>query len=102
MSADKISVEYQQLSWDALHKSITGIINWVNITNIKQIVPELFSENLICGRGLFVCSIMKAQSASLPFTPMFAALMAILNTKLPQVGELLFTRVISQFRKSFK
>jgi pre-mRNA-splicing factor CWC22 len=53
------------------YASITGIVNWVNITNIKQIVPELFSENLIRGRGLFTRSIMKAQAASLPFTHVF-------------------------------
>jgi pre-mRNA-splicing factor CWC22 len=45
---------------------------------------------------------MKAQDASLPFTPVFSALVAIINTKLPQVGELVLTRVISQFKKSFK
>jgi pre-mRNA-splicing factor CWC22 len=101
-SNDKSSPEYQRLSWDALRKSITGIVNRVNITNIKQVVPELFSENLIRGRGLFARSIMKAQAASLPFTPVFAALVAILNSKLPQVGELLLTRLISQFRRSFK
>jgi hypothetical protein len=80
-SSDKASPEYQRLSWDALRKSITGIVNRVNITNIKQVVPELFSENLIRGRGLFARSIMKAQAASLPFTPVFAALVAILNSK---------------------
>jgi pre-mRNA-splicing factor CWC22 len=101
-SSDKTSPEYQRLSWDALRKSITGIVNRVNITNIKQVVPELFAENLIRGRGLFARSIMKAQAASLPFTPVFAALVAILNSKLPQVGELLLTRLISQFRRSFK
>ena len=101
-SLDTSSPEYQRLSWDALHKSITSIVNRVNITNIKQMVPELFSENLIRGRGLFARSIMKAQAAGLPFTPVFAALVAIINTKLPQVGELLLTRIIIQFRKSFK
>ena len=102
-SLDKSSPQYQRLSWDALRKSITGIVNRVNITNIKQIVPELFSENLIRGRGLFARSIMKAQATSLPFTPVFAALVAIINTKLPQVGKLvLLTRIIGQFRKSFK
>ncbi|KAH8114221.1 MIF4G-domain-containing protein [Phellopilus nigrolimitatus] len=99
---DKTSPEYQRLSWDALRKSITGIVNRVNISNIKDIVPELFSENLIRGRGLFSRSIMKAQSASLPFSPVFAALVAILNTKLPQVGELVLTRLVSQFRRAFK
>ncbi|KAG6332693.1 hypothetical protein ID866_6394, partial [Astraeus odoratus] len=99
---DKSSQEYQRLSWDALRKSITGIVNRVNVANIKQVVPELFSENLIRGRGLFARSVMKAQAASLPFTPVFAALVAIINTKLPQVGELVLTRLISQFRRAFK
>lgn len=101
-AADKSSQEYQRLSWDALRKSITGIVNRVNIANIKQVVPELFAENLIRGRGLFARSIMKAQAASLPFTPVFAALVAIINTKLPQVGELVLTRLVSQFRRAFK
>jgi pre-mRNA-splicing factor CWC22 len=99
---DKTSAEYQRLSWDALRKSITGIVNRVNVTNIKQIVPELFAENLIRGRGLFARSVMKAQSNSLPFTPVFAALVAILNTKLPQVGELVLVRLVSQFRRAYK
>ncbi|KAI0956677.1 pre-mRNA-splicing factor cwc22 [Taiwanofungus camphoratus] len=101
-SKDKASSEYQRLSWDALRKSITGIVNRVNIANIKHVVPELLEENLIRGRGLFARSIMKAQAASLPFTPVFAALVAIINTKLPQVGELVLTRLISQFRRAFK
>lgn len=99
---DKSSPEYQRLAWDALRKSITGIVNRVNITNIKNIVPELFSENLIRGKGLFARSVMKAQATSLPFTPVFACLVSIINTKLPQVGELVLTRLISQFRRSFK
>ena len=101
-STDKSSVEYQRLSWDALRKSITGIVNRVNVANIKLIVPELLSENLIRGRGLFARSVMKAQAASLPFTPVFASLVAIINTKLPQVGELVVIRLISQFRRAFK
>jgi len=101
-ASDKSSPEYQRLAWDALRKSITGIVNRVNVTNIKMIVPELFIENLIKGRGLFARSVMKAQASSLPFTPVFSALVSIINTKLPQVGELVLTRLISQFRRSFK
>ena len=99
---DKASAEYQRITWDALRKSITGIVNRVNVGNIKHVVPELFQENLIRGRGLFARSVMKAQAASLPFTPVFAALVAIINTKLPQVGELVLTRLISQFRRAYK
>ena len=99
---DKSSAEYQRISWDALRKSITGIVNRVNTNNIKHVVPELFAENLIRGRGLFCRSIMKAQAASLPFTPVFACLVAIINTKLPQIGELLLNRLLSQFRRAYK
>ena len=56
-SLDETSPEYQRLSWDPLHKSVAGIVNRVNI--------------------------MKTQAASLPFMPIFAALAAINNTKLP-------------------
>lgn len=47
-------------------------------------------------------SLMRAQASSLPFTPIFASLTAIVNTKLPQIGELLLHRLIHQFRRSFK
>lgn len=63
---------------------------------------QLFGENLIRGRGLFVRSVMRAQASSLPFTPIFASLVAIVNTKLPQVGALLLNRLILQFRRSYK
>jgi pre-mRNA-splicing factor CWC22 len=99
---DKTSKEYQRMAWEALKKSINGLINKVNVANIKHIVPELFNENLIRGRGLFCRSIMKAQAASLPFTPIYAAFAAIVNTKLPQVGELLVRRLVMQFRKAFR
>ncbi|KAJ4200671.1 pre-mRNA-splicing factor cwc22 [Fusarium falciforme] len=99
---DKTSKEYQRMAWEALKKSINGLINKVNTANIKHIVPELFGENLVRGRGLFCRSIMKAQAASLPFTPIYAAMAAIVNTKLPQVGELLIRRLVMQFRKGFK
>lgn len=99
---DKTSKEYQRMAWEALKKSVNGLINKVNVSNIKFIVPELFNENLIRGRGLFCRSIMKAQAASLPFTPIYAAMVAIVNTKLPQVGELLVSRLVVQFRKAFK
>src|SRR5277367_1430158 len=67
-----------------------------------MIVPELFGENLIRGKGLYCRSIMKAQAASLPFTPIYAALTAIINTKIPSIGELLLSRLIIQFRKAYR
>jgi pre-mRNA-splicing factor CWC22 len=100
---DKKSDEFQRLSWEALRKSINGIVNKVNITNIKNIISELFSENLVRGRGLFTRSIMKAQAASPNhFTHVYAALIAVINTRMPEIGDLVLKRLIISFRKSYK
>ncbi|XP_010922179.1 uncharacterized protein [Elaeis guineensis] len=99
---DKSSEAYQRLSWDALRKSINGLVNKVNATNIKNIIPELFSENLIRGRGLFCRSCMKSQMASPGFTDVFAALVAVVNTKFPEVGLLLLKRIVLQLKRAYK
>ncbi|KAJ2846623.1 pre-mRNA-splicing factor cwc22, partial [Coemansia erecta] len=44
---------------------------------------------------------MRAQSLSSSFTPVYAALVAVINTKLPIVGDLLVTRLVLQFRRAF-
>ncbi|XP_008788549.2 pre-mRNA-splicing factor CWC22 homolog [Phoenix dactylifera] len=99
---DKSSEAYQRLSWDALRKSINGLVNKVNAINIKNIIPELFSENLIRGRGLFCRSCMKSQMASPGFTDVFAALVAVVNTKFPEVGLLLLKRIVLQLKRAYK
>ena len=99
---DKASPENQKISWEALRKSLNGLINKVNVTNIKHIVPELFQENMIRGRGLFARSIMKAQLSSPGFTHIYAALVAIINTKLPENGELILKRVVYGFKRAYK
>lgn len=101
-AVDKSSQESQKQSWEALRKSINGLINKVNVSNIKHIIPELFQENLVRGRGLFARAIMKAQLASPGFTHIYCALLAIVNTKLPENGELVLKRVIYGFKRAYK
>ena len=83
--------------WELLRKSINGIVNKVNVSNIANIMTELFNENLLRGKGLLARSIMKAQMAAPNFTHVYAALVAVLNTKLPDVVKLLINRVLIQF-----
>ena len=82
------------MAWQALRKSINGFINKVNVPNIQAIVVELFGVNLVRGRGLFARSIIKAQASSVTFTHVYAALVSIVNTKLPQLGELVLKRLV--------
>lgn len=37
-------LQYQRMTWDALRKSINGLVNKVNASNIKHILPEVFAE----------------------------------------------------------
>lgn len=99
---DPANAENQKLSWEALRKSINGLINKVNVSNLKHIVPELFQENLIRGRGLFARAILKAQQASPSFTHIYASLVSVINTKLPENGELILKRVIYGFKRAYK
>lgn len=99
---DKSSVSYQKIAWEALKKSINGYINKVNVSNLKIIILELLKENLVRGRGVLVRSMMQAQAVSPTFTHVYAAVAAIINTKFPQICELLLRRLIIQFRKGYR
>ena len=44
------SEAFQRLSWEALKKSINGLINKVNVSNITDITRELIQENIVRGR----------------------------------------------------
>lgn len=98
------SAAYQRIAWEALKKSINGLINKVNTSNVAVIVQELIQENIIrgrsvtsltgpsctdqfrvdfylCVRGLLIRSLLNAQAASPTFTHVYAGLVAVLNTK---------------------
>ncbi len=145
MSQDSANPVWQRLQWEALRKSINGLVNkvchavlythlflpnfrvfsleflWhtlmknasdlrrhlhsnlqINTGNITNLVPEFFAENLIAGRGLLCRSIMKAQLASANFSHVYAAVISVINTKMPEIGELLLKRLVSQFRRAYK
>ena len=102
MISDKSSLAYQRLSWEALKKSLHGLINKVNISNIPLIVLSLIRENVVRGRGLLSRSIIQAQAASPTFTHVYAALVAIINCQFSNIGELILTRLILQLKKGFR
>lgn len=99
---DKSSRSFQKMMWEILRKSLNGIINKVNVSNLQNIIFELFNENLLRGKGLLVKALLKSQMAAPTFTHVYAALIAVVNTKLPEIGALLVTRVILQFQRAYK
>ncbi|XP_046961930.1 pre-mRNA-splicing factor CWC22 homolog [Vanessa cardui] len=99
---DKSSVAYQRLAWEALKKSIHGHINKINVGNIGIIIKELLKENIVRGRGLLSRSVIQAQAASPTFTNVYAALVSAVNSRFPNIGELLLKRLVIQFKRGFK
>lgn len=99
---DKSSAAYQRISWEALKKSIHGHINKVNVDNIGVITRQLIQENIIRGRGLLSRSIIQAQAASPTFSHVYAALVSVINSKFPNIGELLLQRLVIQFKRGFR
>ncbi|MEQ2162019.1 pre-mRNA-splicing factor cwc22 [Goodea atripinnis] len=53
-------------------------------------------------RGLLARSVLQAQAASPIFTHVYAAVVAIINSKFPQIGELILKRLILNFRRSYR
>lgn len=45
---------------------------------------------------------MKSQMASPSFSAVYAALVAVVNSRLPDIGKLLLTRLVLQFKRAYK
>lgn len=99
---EKNTEAYQRFHWEQIKKRIHGQINRVNVSNIVDVARALLRENLLRGKGLFARSIMQAQAFSPSFSHVFAALVAIINSKFPNIGELILRRLIIQFKRSFR
>jgi pre-mRNA-splicing factor CWC22 len=145
----------QRHSWEALRRSIQGTVNRVAGANLGSAIPELLTDNLVRGRGLFVQAVMRAQAMAhaaegpeknplrrkkpesrnsydganrtgggsgrglgfknrrseqqsaaesepekASLTAVLAALVAVVNTKLPEIGHLLLRRLTLAFQRS--
>ena len=52
------------------------------------------NENILRGKGLLARAIIKAQMAAPNFTHVYGALVAVINTKLPEIVNLIINRVV--------
>lgn len=100
--SDKSSEAYQRMVWERLKKTVHGQVNRVNKANIVEVVRTLLKENVLRGKGILARSVIQAQSFSPSFSHVFAALVAIINSKFPNIGELILRRLIIQFKRAFR
>jgi pre-mRNA-splicing factor CWC22 len=105
-SADKAkapSVEIQYRSWEHQKRIVHGSINRLNISTIKPLIHDLFAKvNLLRLRGVLTKSLLAAAISSIQYSAVYAAMVAVLNTKLPEIGELIIKRAVLAFRRHYK
>ncbi|XP_037958156.1 putative uncharacterized protein DDB_G0282133 [Teleopsis dalmanni] len=100
-TTDKSSAEYQRIAWEALKKSIYGQITKIDVDNVLIISHVLLREDIVRGRNLFCRSILLIQAEHSDLTNAYAALVAIINSRFPNIGELLLKRLIFQFKIAY-
>jgi len=92
----------QRHKWEQLKKAINGTINRLNSQTIKDLIHSLFQNaNLIRGKGLLAKAVLRAATTSPTYAPVYVSLIAVVNTKLPEIGELILVRSILMFRRSY-
>ena len=89
-------------SWEDPRRAIHGAINRLDPQTLKPLARKLFESNLLRGRGLLSKSLLRAAVASPTRAATYASLAAVINAKLPEIGELCVQRAVSGFRKFYK
>uniref|UniRef100_A0AC35TUD7 MI domain-containing protein n=1 Tax=Rhabditophanes sp. KR3021 TaxID=114890 RepID=A0AC35TUD7_9BILA len=100
-TADKSSEVYQRMAWENLKNKIQGAVNKLNKANIVDILKELMEVNIIRGKGVLVKALIMAQVFSPTFSNVYAAFVAVINSKFPDIGELVVKRLIIQFKRNY-
>lgn len=95
------SEDHQRLDWDEHKKKINGLINRANYSNVTVIIKELFKCNLVRYKGIFASALLKAQETSPKYTEVYAAILAVINSRIKTIGALVVNRLILQFRLAF-
>lgn len=90
---------YQRFKWDELRYKIDEEARVCDENNIQEVVLRLFKLNLERGKGLLIRSIMKYQEYEA--SPVYTALISVINSKISDVGELFVNRLIVQFKKYY-
>lgn len=98
---EESKVEFQEKQWQELRKKINKQLNTICNQNIFEVGRELINSNLLRGRGVFVEMLMKAQIQDSKHTYIYATLATVINSVIPDIGELLLQRLVLLFKKGY-
>eukprot|EP00531_Pseudo-nitzschia_arenysensis_P009954 CAMPEP_0116145296 /NCGR_PEP_ID=MMETSP0329-20121206/16509_1 /TAXON_ID=697910 /ORGANISM="Pseudo-nitzschia arenysensis, Strain B593" /LENGTH=737 /DNA_ID=CAMNT_0003640875 /DNA_START=110 /DNA_END=2324 /DNA_ORIENTATION=+ len=93
----------QWQTWQDQRRVINGTINRLNSGTIKPLIQDLFQKvNLVRLRGPLCKSVLSAAVSSPKYSDVYAGIIAVINSKLPEIGELMVNRAILAFRRYYK
>ncbi|KAL1562033.1 pre-mRNA-splicing factor cwc22 [Salvia divinorum] len=92
------NIALTESEWLSMKKRIGKLVQKANPFNFESVACRILSDNILfIGRGLFCQAVIKTQSESPESPDVYAALVAVINSELPQVGHLLVKRAALQF-----
>ena len=88
----------QLKAWKELSHSIRASVASVAESNVADMAIALLRVNVVAGRGLMASQVLARALADPSRTPALAALVAILHTKVPVIGNLVAFRALKAMR----
>ncbi|GER49843.1 pre-mRNA-splicing factor cwc22 [Striga asiatica] len=101
MGVPRKHFEYQRLHWLSTTSKIIDLVRKLDSDNIRRVAEEIMSHDVVWCRGPFCEAVMLAQSVSPDLSTLYAALVAAVNSRFPDVGLLLVKRVVLQLRTTY-
>ena len=99
--ADDVKLEKE--NWEMINSHVSGIVSNLTMDNLQESYKDLFQVNIILGRNI-VCSnildftLKKQNSRQMP---VLSALITLLNSEIPEIGETLTKELVLTFVEQF-
>lgn len=88
----------QRKLWLELRRAIGKHVARVNKSNVHHVSVKLFETNCVRGRGILARAVLANVLTEPDKHTVFALLVALLNLKIPQIGELVAARTVALWK----
>ncbi|AQZ12187.1 CWC22 (YGR278W) [Zygosaccharomyces parabailii] len=97
----EVSIELQKSNWGALGSHIESIVQQLDETNLEDSMKSLVEVNVVRGEKLVVRYVLKYQNRN-NNSNLYAAFSGILNSRLPQYGQVLAQEATMRFIHGYR
>ncbi|CAH6719282.1 pre-mRNA-splicing factor Cwc22p [[Candida] jaroonii] len=87
--------------WIRLKQSVYLLIDNLNGDNLGEICCELLKLNLFRGKGIVVRKLIYNQQKYYQNTGIYANLISLLNSQIPEIGEIISNKLIINFKNEY-